>query len=292
MICKQVVLVVCVVVLVFCTWPAQCKLYTLDDSKPYISSDSSNINWHEGGGSFLLHTNLAVRFNYRGIQSISHGNTLVSDLSFHKGWLVLPCNTSAFACCSYSHGQLFSATGPHVGYHRQVLPQLQCVKSKGKEIVQIPVYDISACDILEESYDVVYTQNSMYIQLNYMSTWEYWAHVLGSIYLVRSISLNIMSKYNGTPMTNQSYILLVAIVLMVLVLKDGDRFQITTNDQLFYWVNIVYILLYMGYHLYHWVKRRILHWESLNTPQPMIFNMSAACLQLVASKLYSSAETP
>lgn len=262
------------------------RLYTLDDNKPYISSDSSKVNFFEGGGAFLLHSNVAVRFTYRGIQSITYGNSIIPGSS----WIKLDCNISAFSACAYSHGHLFSSERPHVGYHRLILPQLQCVKSQGKEIVLDPMYDISACDILEESYDVIYTQNTMYIQLNYMSTWEYWALVIGSIYLVRSISLNIMSKYNGTPLSNQSYILLVATVLVILVLKDGDRFQVTANDILFYWVNMVYIGLYMCYHMYHWAKHYIFHLES--TAQPMIFNASAACLQLVASRLYSSAETP
>lgn len=262
---------------------AEATLYSIDDSRPHLVSEGVTLDFTGGGPAFMLASNMLTRINYRGIRSLAQ-TTLVTTL---KGWSVYTCNLSTFALCETEWGYVFPPGTPADG--SSIYHQFHCSNSIGKNSVSSTNYDMSACDVLDESLDLVYTQNLLYVKKNNMNAVEYWILILSSVYLVRALSLNIMSKLKNDTTTYQHMYTLVCFVVWVILLYEWDSTFVTVNDQAFYWVNIMYIFGYLVFHAYHSIYRVFIHSKHI---EPRIFNLAAACIQGVVMALYGGAETP
>ena len=201
-------------------------------------------------------------------------------------------------------------TGPRQPERREAVTadgwkDLGCLNSRGKLLVSLGVYDISACDVFDEGLDLVYAGNTIYHRHSTLELWEYWLLVVLSIVLVRFLSYNIQALWDPAPDTRPQLPALVCALLVVLVvLVDGDSHFVTSADQayaclssndpiacliaanlaqVFFWATIAYISIYLAMHAKAW--------QSASATIP-VYNVLVATLQLVASRFYAAAETP
>lgn len=128
-------------------------------------------------------------------------------------------------------------TGPRQPERREAVTadgwkDLGCLDSRGKLLVSLGVYDISACDVFDEGLDLVYAGNTIYHRHSTLELWEYWLLVVLSIVLVRFLSYNIQALWDPAPDTRPQLPALVCALLVVLVvLVDGDSHFVTSADQ-------------------------------------------------------------
>jgi hypothetical protein len=266
------------------------RILTITDGAPFLTEaeTSRRIDFFEGGGAYMLLSHDLVRVNARGIRILRESNLMSDNMLYHH-WQHELCNISAFAMCQRPSGATFPFSAPLVGVGN-TWGVTACANGQGKMMNALDTasYDVSSCDILDESLDMVYTQGHVYYRLNRMSFVWYWGLILGCIYLIRSVSLNIISKFKESVPPTQHIILCVNVVIWILISIDGDVYYVTENDRFFYWVTQVYIMLYILFHAYHATIR---FWRATYM-EPRVFNLSIASLQLVTTRLYGSAETP
>lgn len=186
------------VLLLLLTTPAHAALYALQDSAParpgIATTGEGPLAWWDGGPAFVLASAGAVRINFRAIYTYPPAS-LVRPLD-RLGWHGVPCNASAWALCSSDVGQAMPAGAPRMPERIEDVTadgwdDLNCAQSAGKRLVSLGVYDISACDVLDEGLDLVYTQGMLHHRHNTLHTWMYWALVVVALVLVRSLSYNV-----------------------------------------------------------------------------------------------------
>ena len=284
--------------------PASPALFSLKDTaRPGLSitEGGQQIAWWEGGPAFALASAGAVRVNFRAVYTYPP-HSLLRDLNL-SDWHGLPCNASAWALCATDVGQAMPSISPRMPENSLAVvadgwKDLACSNSAGKLLVSLGVYDISACDILDEGLDLVYSQGMLYHRHNTLDIWEYWVLVALAIVLVRSLSHNIKRLWEPAAQdtTQQWPALLAALTALVIVLVDGDSLFITSADQVFYWSTAVYILVYLAIHAtYRWLWKYLPDWLALERQTGLdypVFNVIVATLQFIACRFYMAAETP
>lgn len=307
-----------------------CRLYNLQDApstRPGLATGDPNdpperLVWSEGGPAFALASAGAVRINARGI-ILYPPTARVRSFSSQSGWHSVTCNVSAWALCSSDIGHVFPSTAPRMPERRAAIQvdgwaDLGCSDSVGKILTTLGVYDVSACDVLDEGLDVLYYASTIAHRHSEPPLWKYWTMVILSIVLVRNLSYNIQDLWQRveTPSRWQAPALVSSLVLLILVLVDGDSAFVTSADQLFFWSTAGYIIIYLVLHAFAWFSHRkmlergeqaeellIDDNESMGplentyeTPLPVyekpVYNIIVATLQLVAMHFYSSAQTP
>lgn len=311
--------------------PCQCTLYSLQDNpssvRPGLATGDPNspaepLIWSEGGPAFALASAGAVRINYRGI-ILYPPSARVRTFSANSGWHSVPCNVSAWALCSSDIGHVFPSVLPRMPERRAAVQvdgwtDLGCSNSVGKVLTDKGVYDVSACDVLDEGLDVLYFASRIAHRHSGTPLWKYWTMVILAIVLVRNLSYNIQDLWErtDTPSRWQAPALLSSLVLLILVLIDGDSAFVTSADQLFFWSTVGYIIIYLALHTWtRWNRPKTeedvdeeheglipedSETTSMNqlddTAEPVyekpVYNIIVATLQLVAMHFYSSAQTP
>jgi hypothetical protein len=256
-------------------------LYPIQDSRPALATGDAALEWWAGGGAFALASSAGVRVNFRGVHLYAPDVRIRAEL---RGWTRVPCNQSASALCCSDVGCVLPAAAPRMpeGPVEAGWGGLGCADGKGKQLVSLGVYDISACDIMDEGLDVLYTaQGELYHRRTGMPLWRYWACVGLAIILVRGLSYNVQGLWTpgAAPPRQQWVALAAALVLAALVVPfdDLDGVFVTLADQTFYWATVGYIGAYL-----------VLQWRA---SQP-VFNVIVAALQLLAMRLYTAAESP
>lgn len=297
---------------------AGATLFNIQDNapaRPGLTSDGLPLHWWDGGPAFTLASAGAVRVNFRGVIAYP-ANAILRDLEKGvSGWHGVKCNVSAFAQCSSDVGQVLPWAEPRVPDRTSTAiavdgwNDLACAASGGKILTSKGVYDVSACDILDEGLDVLYSRGMVYHRHNLIPVWKYWTLVVLSIVLVRFLSYNVRVLWDIRTAEEEGGLkeqwvpLVCSLTLLVLVLLDGDSAFVTSADQLFFWSTAGYILIYLVLH--GWSRRRALLWrvpageqvpeqggeEASQYEQP-VYNVIVATLQLVAMRFYSAAETP
>lgn len=268
----------------------QGRLYSVDITKPWLSSESQLLSFQEGGAGFLLMGNGFIRVNARGVHVLTQAQLMPWVVQGQYGWDAYTCNISAWGMCDYGPGLVFpvsTASGkPQFSYGN---PQgLHCADNTGRFMVGNDTYDISACDIVDEGLDVIYTGQTVYWKYTKINWLVYWILVGASIWIVRAVSINIMTKMNSQEHPSQLALLVCVSITFITVLVQGDSYYTTETDNFFYWINMLYIFLYWCFHLYYYVFHRL----DPHFIEPRVFNLGTACLQAVAMRLYCTAETP
>ena len=221
--------------LLACVGHSRAALYSLKDTRPGLAG----LNWWEGGPAFALASAGAVRLNFRGLYVYPAKSTMrpLHDLGWHEAL----CNASAWALCAADVGQVLPQTSPRLSERRETVTadgwdDLGCSDSRGKTLVSLGVYDISACDIFDEGLDLVYAQGEaggrIYHRHSTLELWEYWLLVVLSIVIVRFLSYNIQALWDTAPDNRPQLPALISALLAVLVvLVDGDCHFVTSADQ-------------------------------------------------------------
>lgn len=272
-----------------------------DEARPMLSSEKSLLRWWEGGPAFALASLGAVRVNFRGLYAYPPQSAVRSLETM--GWHKVTCNVSAWALCASDAGQAFPAVGPRLPETIEAVmtagwDTLDCADNRHKILVSLGFYDISACDILDEGLDVVYSGGELFHRHSTIDVWEYWVFVVMSIVLVRFFSYNIQVLWGSQQgVKPQWQALACCLVVIIVVIADGDSHFVTSADQVFFWCNVIYIAVYLVLHV--WAQRHALM-PALDTASPTkpdaditpVYNIIVATLQLVACRFYASAETP
>lgn len=299
----------CIQVLLF--GRACADVLALDDARPWLVSDGTAVDWASGGGAFLLASNPVVRVNYRGIITEAPGAVL-RDLA-SLGWARANCNLSAHGLCASEFGTTFpiQRTGPRSCEDTpgQLPPDwaaLRCRNADGRVLTHEPVYDLSACDVLDEGADVLYSAGVLYYRRSDLAAWAYWTLIVGAILLVRGLSQNVRAHREARRDGTQSLPLGASVVCLLVVSHEGSDMYATEADHVFYVATMLYCMCYLGYHAYFLMYARALSLQdpqpTVQAPQPTpdatrrvqppIFNLAAGVLQLIVSRLYTGAESP
>jgi hypothetical protein len=115
-----------------------------------------------------------------------------------------------------------------------------------------------------------------------MPLWRYWVCVGLAVGLVRTLSHNVhdawMEPGPGQARTiSQRPAIVCALAVTGLVLLDRDTVYVTYADQLFFWASVSYVAFYLT--------------TQWHTELP-VFNVIIGTLQVLATRLYTAAETP
>lgn len=260
-------------------------IHAVDDVRPWIVSGGKPVSW-----AYLAASARVLRVNYRGIHVRDQPSMILRGL-VSLGWTRTACNVSAFGLCSSELGHVFPGASPQVSDDPWkmlvgVWSTLDCARSEGKEIVSRGVYDISACDILDENLDIVVAGGDLYFSReSEVHSWKYWTLVIMSIVLVRGLGFNVQRLAGGQTQA-QWTVLIASVIVWLLVVLDDTGMYVTQEDFVFVCATETYILVYLGYHLCNWV------YKIDERDDPPIFNLITGSLQLMVCRLYVSAETP
>jgi hypothetical protein len=301
----------------------QASLYQIQDTRPSLSIEGQGrLDWGGGGGpSYMLASSPAVRLNFRGIHAYP-SFSIIRELDTDAGWGSVTCNLSAWSLCSADAGSVMPSTQmPRMPEDQSNIihkwMKLHCSDEKGKMLVGLGVYDISACDILDEGLDLVYSKGKLFHNNTSMSTWRYWVSVAVAILLVRSLSYNIQELWVTHQEVKTSHtqnpVIVGSLAILGLVLADVDTVYITTGDQVFFWVSVTYVAFYVLLHTTNRTVEYFMHQKDNvdndhkckhipedNTKKASeghidekpIFSVTIGTLQILATRLYTSAETP
>jgi hypothetical protein len=264
------------------------ELHSQQDARPFLATDGGSVlEWWAGGGAFTLASAGALRINFRGV----HVHPVSTRLrSLDGGWTGVPCNLSASALCCSDVGCVLPFAAPRVPESRETVgagwDKLGCAgdANKGKVLVSLGVYDISACDVIDQGLDLLYTHGELYHRYTALPLWRYWACVGLAIVLVRALSYNVQGLWThdatAEAARSQWPALASALALLALLLPfDGDSVYVTCADQTFFWCSVAYVGFYL-----------LAHGRPAG-PRP-VYNVIVAALQILATRLYTSAETP
>jgi hypothetical protein len=263
-------------------------LYSLEDARPVLSSEGLPLHWWDGGPAFTLASAGAVRLNFRGLYTYPPNALVRGEQELvAAGWHGVACNVSAWALCSAHVGHVLPFGRPRTPERLALVEtdgwaDLGCKNSLGKVLVSDGVYDLSACDVLDEGVDLLYTPGKLYHRHGELPLWKYWLCVGLAIVLVRSLSHNVHGLWGeADPKPRKQWPALAAsLALVALAVLDWDGAYVTRADQVFFWGTIAYISAYLGMH-------------ARSTPQlTPVFNVIVATLQLAAMRFYTAAETP
>lgn len=271
------------------------KIYSLEDSKPYLMNEGKTIGFHEGGAAFLIASSDGFRIGYRGMRVVQEGD--VRETVLHEGWNFWHCNVSAFSLCESVLGHVFPLSDViRVGNDTE---SFACKDSSGKSITaEKKVYDFSACDVIAESYDIVYVNSHLgvYVRKCGLPLGIYWVLIVICIYLVRHMSISVLEKVQESGSTSKhstdSHYVTLAVVtacIICLCVVDSAVF-IFEHDYVFWVLSMAYAWAYLVFHIcftfYFECFEGTLH------GQPRIFNLAMVCIQLIITRLYGGAETP
>lgn len=297
------------------------SLHLLQDARPQLSSGNAAvpIEWWAGGPASVLASAGAVRINFRGAH-IYPRTARLRELDRVSGWTGVTCNVSAWALCSADTGGFMPSSPPRMPERKDKVEGgwggMACTDSQGKTLVSLGVYDISACDIMDEGLDAVYSQNKLYHARTALPLWRYWVCVGLAIVLVRALSYNVQGLWTASAPPNreppskvkQWPALCGSLLLLALVLVDLDRVYITKADLLYFWCSVAYIGFYLVLHAHlprlggpvtnlgatvgREPSEKRTPAKNATANETPVFNVIAGTLQLLATRLYTGAETP
>jgi hypothetical protein len=206
--------------------------------------------------------------------------------SLDGDWHSVQCNASAWALCASDTGSVLPQFSPRAPERIETVVadgwnSMGCTNSQGKTLISAGVYDISACDVLDEGLDLLYTQGMLYHRHDSLTAWEYWILILLAIVLVRFLSYNLRALWDPETAIahHQKPALFCCCAAVIVCLLRWDTHFVSSADQVFFWANVGYIGFYLGVHL-------------KNPATQPVYNILVGSLQLIACRLYTAAETP
>lgn len=272
---------------------AAAEVFDLQDSAPWLRSGNSEVLFDRGWDAFLVADSSCVRVGARGIQSKpSHWAPRALD---QGKWASRVCVPGAGGgLCETERGVAFPSRD------RVLAPSydpasswggLSCSRASDGRVLSpgSRAYDLSACDVLDGGGDVVLCGRTLSFARTALSDWCYWAVCFIAVYSVRSLSYLVAQRVETGSSRRQLWedSLAVAACLAVLPLTlvpDGDAWFVTDEEVLFFSACCSYVGLYG-------LLFAVYAYEG-GGPDPPVYNLIAATLQVIASRLYVGAETP
>lgn len=271
--------------------PCHGTIFQIDSVYPFITVNGVSVQWHSGAAAQWAMSSLLVRIHPKGIMFKRQG-WHTRDLT-RLGWKSVSCTPSAHGLCQ-SDGSVFfpSSQFPEIDEVRA----WECSSSQtGRVLTNASRYDMSACDVLDSQGDYVYTANVMSRLNTALPSWIYWTICILAVFLVRCLSRYILSSLKDPndrtekDIPNPWISMAVSSVCTLLVISQGDTSFVTHEDLIVYWFTVFYISVYTGLFLGARIANRL---AKVTVKDPPFYNLIAGVLQLIASRLYSGAETP
>ncbi len=269
--------------------PCAAEVFDLDMSVPWLRSGGNAVGFDAGWDAFVVSDSSCVRVNARGVQAKpSHW----SPRPLGGGWASRECVPGAGGglCDIRGGGVAFPGPGRAPLYNATAgWGGLRCSRAADGRVMDPEyAYDVSACDVLDGGGDVVLCGRTLSFARTALPDWSYWALCFIAIFAVRSLSYLVVHRVTraGGDTTWSDALTVVAclLVLPLALAPDGDAWFVTHEEALYFAVLCAYVglyaLLFAVYAL------------SGGGDDPPIYNLIAASLQMIASRLYLSAETP
>jgi len=273
-------------------------IYQLDDSRPFLSSGGIPIQWHTGPAAAKMLSSSLVRIHPRGLYFKARG-WKVRELS-DVGWNSAVCFPSARGICELYNGSVYFPSIDFPMVDENLV--WRCGSQVTSRIVtnESGRYDASACDVLDAEMDFVFSDGMAYSHESSLKEWIYWAVCILVIYLVRCLSKYVLASLskndedntnekNKEALPDSATCLLASTACTLLVVSQGDHVFVTHEDLIFFWFTVFYIGLYECLFV---CTRLLAYVRHVEKKDPPFYNLLAGVLQLVASRLYVSAETP
>lgn len=290
------------ILIFFCNCiPVACELFDVDDSVPWLRSKSTAISFDSGWDSFVVADSACVRVNSRGVQTKpSHWDPVpAGDLS--GPWIHAECAAGQGALCwktGSGGGAVFPSAfrGPPPVYNPAFAwGGLECSRAYDGRWLDgsAPVYDVSSCDVLDGGGDLVLCGRDLYYGRSGLPVASYWAVCVIAVFVVRSLSYLVVRKISSAPGAEHSKkylwqdaltVLACLVVLPLCLAPWGSLWFITREEAFFYVFSCCYVGMYALIFAVH-------AWYGTQNDPP-IYNLIAGTLQIIASRLYLSSETP
>lgn len=270
---------------------AFCAVFDLEDSAPYLRVGQSHVRFSVGWDAFVVADGSCTRVNSRGVYSKpSHWEP--RDLG--QPWVSQECVPGLRgALCELRGGLAFPEPGVQPVYDAEKTPGgLGCSRSADGRVLDAGYgYDVTACDVLDQGGDVVYCGRNLSFASTDLHYAVYWVLSFVAVFVVRSLSYLVLSsvgRQSSHSISTLWTVLACLLVLPLVLVPHGDSLFVTVEEALFFDVVCCYLCLYAAL---YFLSTYFLSDEA--TPvNPPIYNMIAAALQLIACRLYLSAETP
>ena len=284
-----------------CCVAVACELFDVDDSVPWLRSKGTVVAFDSGWDSFVVADSSCVRINSRGVQTKpSHWDPVpASELS--GPWSRVECAYGQAALCllgSTGGGSVLPSASR--GYPPAYNPAfawggLECHRAYDGRWLDgsAPVYDVSSCDVLDGGGDLALCGRDLYYGRSGLPVGSYCAVCVIAVFVVRSLSYLVVRKISPGSSTGESktYLwqdaLTVVVCLAVLPLclvPWGSLWFITREEAFFFVFSCCYVGMYAVIFAVH-------AWYGTQNDPP-IYNLIAGTLQIIASRLYLSSETP
>ena len=279
------------------------EIFNLDDSAPRLRSNGQAVVWSTGWDALVVADSSCTRVNARGIYAKPSHWTPREGLA-ELGWASATCvPDDAGALCLAAFGALFPSAGAPRYNASGAWGGAGCSRDgDGRVLDPAHGYDVSACDVLDGGGDVAVCGRDVYFRRTGVSTWAYWLLCLLAVFVVRSLSYLVVQRVqpapaNSAPVGGCSDVYTVAACVAVLPLAlapDGDAGFVTVEERFFFGVVCCYEAAYAVLFAYRQLFGAVdgdIGTQGMRHDPP-IYNLIAAALQIVASRLYLSAETP
>lgn len=276
------------------------EIFDLDADVPWLRSRGIEVRFDAGWDAFLVADSSCVRVTARGVQAKpSHwapralGDRWASREcvpGYGGGLCDVASGGVAFPARAAGRPPLYNGSGGWGG--------LGCSRaSDGRVMDPDYAYDLSACDVLDGGGDVVLCGRTISFARTALPDWVYWALCLIAVFVVRSLSYLVVQRVAPPQQCSGEAaiparsawedaltVLACVAVLPLSLVPDGDAWFVTQEEALFFGVVCAYVGVYAALFVVY----------ALNGggDDPPIYNLIAATLQVIASRLYLGAETP
>ena len=266
----------------------RCEVFDLSDEVPWLVVGGKRVSFSSGWDSFVVADSSCIRVNSRGVYAKpSHWRP--RELSKSQ-WATIPCAPgSAGGLCHTGSGVVFPHTQPLYNASAS-WGGMRCSRPQdGRLLNSAYGYDVSACDVLDDGGDAVFCGRSLSYARTGLVEGVYWALCLLAVYIVRSLSYLVVTRLSSSD-SHESFwvdfrtVLACFAVLPLSLIPLGDSGFVTEEEVLFYDFLCVYCVLYFILFALHTILGK--------SSDPPIYNLIAATLQIIACRLYLSAETP
>jgi len=275
---------------------ASAEIFNLDDSAPRLRSNGRAVAWSGGWDALVVADSSCTRVNARGIYAKPSHWTPRAGLA-DLGWASATCvPDDAGALCVAGFGCLFPSMEAPRYNASGAWGGAGCSRDgDGRVLDPAYGYDVSACDVLDGGGDVAVCGRTAFFRRTAVSIWAYWLMCLLAVFVVRSLSYLVVQRVQAVPVhaggCSDVYTVAACVAVLPLALApDGDAGFVTVEERFFFGVVCCYEAAYAVLFAY----RQLLGIPEgeIGRHDPPIYNLIAAALQIVASRLYLSAETP
>ena len=298
---------------------AGAEVFNLDDSAPLLASNGRAVGWPRGWDALVVADSSCTRVNARGIYAKPSHWAPRGGLE-GLGWARSPCipGGGGGGLCVAPFGTVFPSSERPRYNASSAWGGAGCTRAADGRVLDPQYgYDVSACDVLDGGGDVVVCGRSAFFRRTSVATWVYWLMCLLAVFVVRSLSylvvhrVSAQARQDGQPRPDgacSDWVTVAACVsaLPLALAPDGDAGFVTVEERFFFATVCCYAGAYAALFLYRLLRctpdseaNHGYHEPGQRGQEPgaryhdpPIYNLIAATLQVIASRLYLGAETP